>query len=84
MPQPGHKITKTEVTSSEVSITLANGVTIHLSSNPGYLHIDFSGIKELPEGHLLKASGYHHAPKGLPSLPLANYVDISYLPSREY
>lgn len=87
MKDPGYTIVKSEVTSTTARLTLANGVTIDLSSNKGYVHMSFSGIKEIvpfDQTHecLLIAGGFHNH-LDLPHVKLANYVDITYNPHRE-
>lgn len=77
MKKAPHEISKLEATDGSVVITLANGVTVNLSTNPGYLHLHFSGIKGR-----LSASAFHNQPE-IPSLDLANYLDVTYTPSRE-
>jgi hypothetical protein len=82
---PGNTIVRAEFTNGEVVVTLANGVTMHLSSNPGYLHLAFSGIKELAEEQdcYLVASGFHNHPELPNRAKLANYVDLTYKPAKE-
>lgn len=42
--RPGHDIKRGVVQTGSVVINLENGVTIDISSNPGYVYISFSGI----------------------------------------
>lgn len=77
MKPPGHTIVKTEVINSGVTVTLANGVTVYLNSNKDYFHLSFSGT-ELP----MKATAFAHD-DNVPSLEIANYVDIVYKPIKE-
>lgn len=83
----GHTIVKTELTNSTVRITLANGVTVDLSSNEGYVYMSFSGIKEITPADgsnecLLIAGGFHNH-LDLPHVKLANYLNITYKPNKE-
>ena len=79
MQTPDHTITKVESTACDVKITLANGVVLHISSNPNYLHCHFSGAKDLV------ATPFAHQPQlELNRLPLANYVDLEYKKTREW
>ena len=73
-----HSIVKTESTPDGVTITLANGVVVCLSSNDGYVHLHFSGIV-LTQDSLVATSC--HAMNG-DRMKLANYVDLVYSPRK--
>jgi hypothetical protein len=75
------QIKKVESSAGEVIITLENEVVIHLNSNPGYLHLSFSGIKYGSEGGVV-ATPFAHNDRH-ETLKLANYLDIEYKPARE-
>lgn len=62
------KIVKLEATEHSVVLWLANGVAIRLSSNPGYVHLNFSGT-EVP-------LRLEHQP----NVTLPNIVNIQYTP----
>ena len=78
-----NEIVKCEVTRDTVTLTLANGVSVGISSNTNYLHLSFSGIQEInPDGHLLNATPFAFGGvEGIEPLKLANYVDLEYKPS---
>jgi hypothetical protein len=44
----GHKFERTEIAYDSVQIKLTNGIVLHISSNPGYFHIDLCGIGDNP------------------------------------
>jgi hypothetical protein len=78
MKPSNHTIVKTEVTLFGVTISLWNGVTVYLNSNKDHIHLSFSGT-ELP----VKVTPFAHSGNDLPSLEIANYVDIVYKPTKE-
>ena len=44
----GHAIERLEATRHSLTITLANGVTVVVASNEGYMHLHLSGIGTNP------------------------------------
>ena len=86
MKTPENTIVKTEVRPESIAITLENGVTVHISSNPTYLHLSFSGIdlnSQDKGGSYLLATSFAHGPSDVPTLKLANYVDLVYTPRKD-
>jgi hypothetical protein len=69
-------IIKCESTVGNVRITLADGVTIDISPNRGFLHLSFSGIREG-----VTASRFAKRADCGPVLKYANYLDIEYVSS---
>jgi hypothetical protein len=76
------KIAATTVRGDSVSLTLENGVTIHISSNPKCLHLSFSGVVNDGQEPILTVSAFASNPT-LPKLSLSNYLDISYKPRNQ-
>lgn len=72
------RIVKTEVASSEITVTLENGVTIHMASHPGRFHLHFSGIAQNTDNSDPRT--YERTLR--PDMIAANAVDIRYM-SRE-
>lgn len=71
-------ITKTEVQNDFIRVTLDSGVTVDMAfHNPHYIHMSFSGIKDG-----ITAGPFHNHPE-LNSAKLANYLDVSYIPTKE-
>ena len=72
-----HVIIKVESTASDVKITLASGVVMHISSNPNSFHCHFSGTK----GHIVATPFANHP--GVTKLESANYMDLEYTKSKD-
>ncbi len=74
-------ITKLVHEGNEVTVTLSNGVTVHLSFRESVMHAHFSGIRQDNDGDpLLVVSACMNS--RAPSLSLANNFDVGYKPSR--
>lgn len=74
-------ITKTEVTSTSIRITLENGVVVDMSMWSNHLHLHFSGL-DIDAQPALLATPFNGV-EGIPTLPLANYVDLTYVPRKK-
>lgn len=75
------RITKLVQEGSEVTVTLDDGVIVHLSFHPGRVHLHFSNIGHDHAGDSwLVASACLNSPAA--SLPLANSLDVGYRPAR--
>jgi len=73
----GHDIVRTATEETSVELGLANGVTINISSNDGYIHLSFSGIHNFPDGHWTEIE------RCTPEGNCSNVVNIRYNDGRE-
>ena len=72
------KITKTEVTNSEIRATLSNGVTVDLSFfHDGRIHLHFSGLDDGPG---VVVGAIIPGPDNMPTLQMSNGFDVAYKP----
>lgn len=71
------KIEKTEVSSHDITLTLGNGVQVHISSHDDHLHFHFSGT-DLPL--ICSSNSFLSTDPETQELKLSNCANLFYEP----